>query len=459
MPDGDVAIRVSNLSKMYRVYARPSDMLREMVTRRPRHKEFWALRDVSFEVGRGEVLGVIGRNGSGKSTLLRILAGTLDRSGGDVVTNGRMSAILELGTGFHPEYTGRENITMGGMCLGMSRAEIDRKVDGIIDFSELAEVIDQPFKTYSSGMQARLTFSVAISVDPEIFIIDEALATGDQFFTSKCIRRIDDICRGGATVLFVSHALAMVERFCHKTLWIEQGRIRMFGETHAVCKQYELAHLIEDQRALQAECDRRSRRPPRPTAASGAPVSSTANGNGNGKTLEGPSEAPGSPADEPLGTGEIRIAGLEILDAGGRPVRVLTVGQPYRFEIALESDIHSDDVGVGLQFISEDSRTVFSVSSYGYIDAEGGEQCTPIPVSPGRCTVTFRVAQLFVGAGRYFVTVSVNRGVTTQSYAEFYALAWKRWAVCVQRAGMSQFVVFEQPIAEITCSQGEPVRA
>lgn len=238
-PDAEVVVSVRNVSKSYQLYDFPIDILREMVTGTPRHRDRLVVKDISFEVRRGEILGIIGSNGAGKSTLLKMIAGTLAPTEGEIDIRGRLSAILELGTGFHPEYSGRDNVITGGMCLGMSRDEILRKLPWIIAFSELEEVIDQPFKTYSSGMQARLTFATAISIDPEILIIDEALAAGDSYFVAKSFKRIREICRSGATVLFVSHGTSQVAQLCHRAIWLDKGAIYQEGDAESVTTAYD----------------------------------------------------------------------------------------------------------------------------------------------------------------------------------------------------------------------------
>lgn len=229
---------MQGLSKVFRIWKRPADMLVETITGRQKHTEFAALRNVSFDVKPGSIVGILGRNGAGKSTLLRIIAGTLDATEGSVAVNGRVAAILELGTGFHPEYSGRENIYLGGLCLGLSRAEIKAKFDEIVAFAELEDFIEQPFRTYSSGMQARLTFAVATSVDPDILIVDEALSVGDARFALKSFDRIRQFAARNKSILFVSHDINQVMTFCDEAIMLEHGEVFAQGDPREVGNIY-----------------------------------------------------------------------------------------------------------------------------------------------------------------------------------------------------------------------------
>lgn len=237
----EIAIKVENLSKSYHIYNTPRDRLLQMLMRgrRQYYREFWALKDVSFEVKKGETVGIIGRNGSGKSTLLQMICGTLNPTIGSIHANGRIAAMLELGSGFNPEFSGRENVYMNGTLLGLSQEEIDQRFDDIAVFADIGNFIEQPVKTYSSGMMVRLAFAVAISVDPDILIVDEALAVGDAAFQRKCMRKISDLSENGMTLLFVSHDLETVRKICSEALYLSQGVMLDAGEAKQVCITYE----------------------------------------------------------------------------------------------------------------------------------------------------------------------------------------------------------------------------
>lgn len=236
----DVVLKVNNIGKRYEIYEAPHYRLFQALFhgRRQFYKEFWALRDVSFEVKQGECLGIIGRNGSGKSTLLQIIAGTLAPTTGEVEAYGGVSALLELGSGFNPEFTGRENVYMNGAILGLSKAEIDKKFDEIAAFADIGDFIEQPVKIYSSGMFVRLAFAAAINIDPHILIVDEALAVGDVRFQQKCFRKLNEFRNDGRTVLFVSHDMSAVKMFCDRSMWLDCGKVQSTGTPDKVTKEY-----------------------------------------------------------------------------------------------------------------------------------------------------------------------------------------------------------------------------
>ena len=233
------AISAQGLGKRYTLYARPIDRLWQAIfPRRHYGREFIALDNISFELPRGEVLGIIGKNGAGKSTLLQIICGTLRPTSGSITVNGRIAALLELGAGFNPEFTGRENIYMNAAILGLSREETEARFQSIVDFSELGDFIGQPVKTYSSGMYVRLAFAIATSVDPDILIIDEALSVGDGAFARKSFDRIMALKDGGATILFCSHTMYHIEAICNQVLWLEKGRMVDLGAPEKVARSY-----------------------------------------------------------------------------------------------------------------------------------------------------------------------------------------------------------------------------
>jgi lipopolysaccharide transport system ATP-binding protein len=248
LDNSNVAIRVNNLGKMYRIYNRPQDRLKQMLFARfgkTYGQEFWALHGVSFEVRKGESLGIIGRNGSGKSTLLQMIASTLDPTEGSAEVHGRVAALLELGSGFNPEFTGRENVYLNGAILGISRSETTKRFGDIEEFADIGEFIDQPIKTYSSGMLMRLAFAVQVGIDPDILIVDEALSVGDVFFSQKCLRRMMELQAKGTTVLFVSHDMSIVRDLCKQALYLRNGQTMFFGASERAISRYFQSNQIE----------------------------------------------------------------------------------------------------------------------------------------------------------------------------------------------------------------------
>jgi lipopolysaccharide transport system ATP-binding protein len=236
----EIAISLKNVSKCYKRYSRPVDRLKELLLPGKSHAQnFWALQDINLEVKKGETLGIIGQNGSGKSTLLQIIAGTLTPTSGDVLVNGRISALLELGSGFNPEFTGRQNVFFNGRILGLSKEEIEIKFDQIAAFAEIGDFIEQPVKTYSSGMFVRLAFAVAVSVNPEVLIVDEALSVGDIYFQQKCFERIRNLKSLGTTLLFVSHDPTSVYKLCSRALLMESGKLVLNDKPRQVIDLYQ----------------------------------------------------------------------------------------------------------------------------------------------------------------------------------------------------------------------------
>ena len=366
----EIAIRVRELGKMYRLYARPSDIIAELITRRSHHREHWALADVSFDVYRGEVVGVIGRNGAGKTTLLRIIADTLDKTTGTVVVNGRISAIMVLGTGFNMDLSGRENILLGGLCLGMTHEEIERRTPGIVVFSGLDDFIDAPCKTYSSGMLARLAFSIPASLEPDILIVDEALSTGDMIFAAKSFARMKDIARSGATVLLVTHSMPQIYEMCDRAMLLDQGRLAAIGEPREIGYIYE--QLVHEEVARLNQAD--------------APVQQTAN-----TSQQAPQRA--------------WIESVDILDDAGYSVRKLVDGCTYRLLVTVGAAEDIERAAIGYHI-----RTIGGAIIYGYSTAY-----VPVSVSLAAGTsvrVEFTLTST-LNTGSYIVNFGLAEGDNT----------------------------------------------
>jgi ABC-type polysaccharide/polyol phosphate transport system ATPase subunit len=402
------AIEAVNVSKAYRRYARKkqfatlkSALLTGSLIRDLQPDEtFLALRSVSFVVPKGSTYGIIGRNGSGKSTLLKCVAGITRPNEGTIKVDGRISALIELGAGFHPEISGRENVFINGIMLGLSKREIQRRFDEIVEFAELREFIDAPVKTYSSGMYMRLGFAVAIHVDPDVLLIDEVLAVGDQSFTVKCLDKFAEFRRRNKTILLVTHSLDLVEKFCDRALWLDKGRTRAEGEP----KRVVAAYLIDVEKAEEVELAREEASIGARHAAAGAAapgdqpakVAMQSAPGGNGSPLNMFEAVEGR-----WGSREIEITEVTLVDAGGQPGHVFQSGDAI--EVRLKTRVHqsTNDFVFGVGLFNADGFCCYGTNT-------NIEELSPAEIR-GDGEVRFRIARLDLVEGTYKIDVAAHR--------------------------------------------------
>jgi len=411
----DIAIKVESLSKCYQIYDQPRNRLKQFVLPRLRrliglppkqyYHEFWALKDVSFEVKKGETVGIIGRNGSGKSTLLQIICGTLSPTSGTITTHGRIAALLELGSGFNPEFTGRENVYMNAAVLGLSNEEIGTRFNDIVAFADIGDFIEQPVKTYSSGMLVRLAFSVIAHVDAEVLVIDEALSVGDVFFSQKCMRFFENFQASGGTVLFVSHDTSAVMKLCRRAILLSKGQMWQQGTAEAICKTY-----LEQ---LYAE-----RTLPEPLSATRLSSSGIDIATSNAQSLEfsvlrqTPNQIFVSPFNKD--SASMGLGGAMILDAGyfdqnGERLSELATGSRAVFSIILTSDKRIRFPAIGLVLKDRLGQAVFSESTTWAFDGQYGEEKLEF-IAGDHVRVDFNHIVPILFQGEYAVTVAVAEG-------------------------------------------------
>jgi lipopolysaccharide transport system ATP-binding protein len=405
----DPAVEFSNVSKSYSIYAAPGDRLKELITFQTRryHTEFWALRDVSFEVGRGETFCVVGENGSGKSTLLQICAGIMAPSSGMAVANGRVAALLELGSGFNPEFSGRDNVYLNGAILGLSSKDMDRRLPEIEAFAEIGAFINQPVKTYSSGMIVRLAFAVAIHVDPEILLVDEALAVGDVYFRQRCMRKVHELRQRGITILFVSHATGDVKALGDRAMWLEKGVVKALGKTDLVVAQY-LAAMSEKDRVYQAR-----EFPAEEARKVAAPQ----------EIIE---EIPN--VDHRFGDGKAEVIGITVLDAKGNRIGMLQPNSTIVVRISVRAKENLDRPIVGFMF-----RNHLGVDFAGTNTARENQDLPPM-LAGDVCTVDFYLDLPALYASSFSFSPAIANGLL-----EHYSMCdWIDNAVVLQMESTDQ---------------------
>jgi ABC-type polysaccharide/polyol phosphate transport system ATPase subunit len=395
------AIELLNVSKVYRRYGGrqfstlKSALLQRSILRDLQPSEtFPALTDVSFVVPKGSTYGVMGRNGSGKSTALKLVAGITKPTSGSVRVEGRISALIELGAGFHPEISGRENVFINGIMLGLTKREIQERFDEIVDFAELREFIDAPVKTYSSGMYMRLGFAVAINVNPDVLLVDEVLAVGDEGFTHKCLDKFAEFKRSNKTILLVTHSLNLIERFCDEALWLDNGHAMSHGDPKRVVGAY-LTKVEEGEEKLLAQTTARA-------------VESASRGPGGQDGLDQTAEQPIDPTSNMFqategrwGSREVEITDVAFLDREGRPSFVFHSGDPIAVRIKLRAVQPVSDFVFGFGLFNADGVCCYGTNTYL-------EELTPQRLS-GEAEATFAIESLDLVEGTYKVDIAVHK--------------------------------------------------
>ena len=397
------AVEFSNVSKSYPIYNSPSDRLKELLTfnLRKYHTDYWALNDVSFEVNKGETFCIVGENGSGKSTALQICAGILQPSSGTVNVAGRVSALLELGSGFNPEFSGRDNVYMNGAILGHSKQEMDRRFPEIEAFAEIGNFINQPVKTYSTGMVVRLAFSVAIHVDPEILLVDEALAVGDVYFRQRCMRKVHELRSRGVTILFVSHATAEVKALGDRAMWLDHGKIMAIGATEPVVSKYVAAMTERDARYQAQDQLLHARAPVEPPTEIADHIPNV---------------------DHRYGDGRAEIIGITICDSNAQKLSVIEPDSSIVVRVSFRAKANLERPIVGVTFRDERGLDLAgsNTESEGY----------PLPpVMAGEtCTVDFHLEIPTL----YSTSLSFSPAVANGTLERFGVCDWIDNAVVLQ---------------------------
>jgi ABC-type polysaccharide/polyol phosphate transport system ATPase subunit len=402
----DIVIKVENLSKVYKLYDKPIDRMKESlnILKKSYHKEFFALENVTFEIRKGESVGLVGKNGSGKSTLLKIITGVLTPTAGNVYAKGKVSALLELGAGFNQEYTGMQNIYLNATMMGYSKEEIETKVPSIIEFADIGDFINQPVKTYSSGMFVRLAFAVAINVEPDILIVDEALAVGDMYFQAKCMSKMNEIMRKGTTILFVTHDINSIKVLCDRCIFLKSGKIHSIGEAGATSDLY-----IKD---LREESLQRGQSNLNISLLGEKVIKSNA--------LETKGELKFIENHEFLertklfkhGSGEALIKNVELLDDSGNMLTSVKFDQQVRIRVHVE---FKEQIEAVIGYFVRDDKNIEIMGSTTRFEGIG-----IIDINSGQRLIVDFITHLPLKDGIYNITVQVSKPIIPNQIAHYF---------------------------------------